>query len=129
MAVSLSNKIPSYLIVKLFFSVVQIGGGRVAKNTFVRFPLHSFSSQVAFLKLFTLVSVIHLKCSLQYLIILGYVLLCKKGEPKSYSDILVQRKLWNSALDEEACQPASSEAKQAPQSQPFMCCVTVVPLP
>lgn len=101
MAVSLSNKIPSYLIVKLFFSVVQIGGGRVAENMFVRFPLHSCLSKI----LFALVSIIHLKCSLQYLIILGYVLLCKRGEPKSYSGTLVQRKLWNSALDEEACQP------------------------
>lgn len=50
LAVSLSNKILSYLIVKLFFSVVQIRGGRVAENMFVRFPLRSFSSRVAFLK-------------------------------------------------------------------------------
>lgn len=50
LAVSPSNKIPSYLIVKVFFLCFQIGGGRVAENMFVRLPLHSFFSQVAFLK-------------------------------------------------------------------------------
>lgn len=125
LAVSPSNKIPSYLIVKVFFLCFQIGGGRVAENMFVRFPLHSFFSQVAFLKFCLLCSLSYIWSVLfsiwSFLAMYSYV---REENQRATSGTLVQRKLWNSALDEEACQPAFSEAKQAPQNQPFMCCVT-----